>query len=47
MIKEQKDFFFARGVLFVEGDTEVGAMPNLAKKIGFVQSPLVQGSKKC
>lgn len=31
MIMNQKEFFFARGVLLVEGDTEVGAIPILSR----------------
>lgn len=34
MIMDQKEFFFARAVLLVEGDTEVGAMPILSKRLG-------------
>jgi predicted ATP-dependent endonuclease of OLD family len=31
---EQKEFLFAKAVLLVEGDTELGAMPIFAKKLG-------------
>jgi ABC-type multidrug transport system ATPase subunit len=32
---EQKEFFFARKVLLVEGDTEFGALPKFAENLGF------------